>query len=487
VTSGTRRSTTVPEPSDYGWDMLEQGSQEPEPPIGDARERGPGIGESWDARWPPLLVGGLALVLGLIELGTKSLWFDEAYDAVHATEGWGELLSLAFGYEASQAAYLVMLKSWLAVVPDSEWWTRLPSAISTALAAGLLVVLGTRLVGRRAGLIAGVLLAVNGFVVTWSQQARTYALVLLAVTLSTYLLVRALEPEAGLGRWAGYGIVAALSVYVHFFAGLVIAAHAVAVALARPRARARDVVVAALIICAGAIPALWFVATREEDQISWIAPLSLGGIKQVILEASGSNALLLVLGVAGAAVLWRAPGGVSRSTRALIVGWAAIPLVLAILVSAAKPLLVPRYFIVAVPALALLAAVAIAAIRQRTLAYAALAATLAVGGYRVLDWYRDPSIEGWRDAVAYVEIRRGPNDDVYVHPAGRDEAYRYYAGRAASVSPPTAQAIWVLLGARTGREALEDSRTITRGAYHVNVLHERNGVYVVRGVAGEGR
>ena len=436
-----------------------------------------------DSAWAAVLVGGLAFVLGLVGLGAKSLWFDEAYDAVHATGTWSDVLSSALGHEASQAAYLILLKQWLSFVPDDEWWLRLPSVLFTAIAVGVLVMLGTALLGRRAGVIAGLLLAVNGFMVTWSQQARTYALVVLAVVVSTYLLVRALEPGAGRGRWVVYGAVAALSLYAHFFAAFVIAAQAVAALIARPRPRTEHLLVAGTIVGVGALPALWFAAARDVGQISWIVPLSLGGVKGAVEEASGRNVLLIGLAAAGCALLlWRPPANVTRATRALLVCWAALPFVLTVAVSVVKPILLGRYLIVATPALALLGAVAITSIRYRSAAYVTLAACLAIGAVRTVEWYRAPSVEAWRQAVAYVEANRGANDQVFVEPRDDDEPYRYYAGRPSAQGEPASRTLWVVLGAETSRDALARARAVAGvGAYQLRVARGGDDVFVVRG------
>ena len=433
--------------------------------------------------WAAVLVGGLAFVLGLVSLGSKSLWFDEAYDAVHATASWGDVLSSALGHEASQAAYLIFLKQWLSFVPDDEWWLRLPSVLFAAIAAGVLVMLGTAVLGRRTGVVAGLLLAVNGFMVTWSQQARTYALVVLAVVASTYLLVRALEPGAGRGRWVVYGTVATFSLYAHFFAAFVIAAQVVAALVARPRPRTEHLLVAGTIVGVGALPALWFAAARDVGQISWIVPLSLGGVKGAVEEASGRNVLLIGLAAAGCALLlWRPPANASRATRALLVCWAALPFVLAVAVSVVKPILLGRYLIVATPALALLGAVAITSIRYRPVAYVMLVACLAIGAARTVEWYRAPSVEAWREAVTYLEAHRGVRDQVFVEPRDDDEAYRYYAGRLSAQGKPASRTLWVVLGAETSKDALAGARAVAGGgAYRLRVARGGHGVFVVRG------
>ena len=53
-----------------------------------------------------------------------------------------------------------------------------------SLAVPVMVLLGTRLFGRPAGLVAGLLLALSPFLVHYEQTARSYALVVLLVVLS---------------------------------------------------------------------------------------------------------------------------------------------------------------------------------------------------------------------------------------------------------------------------------------------------------------
>ena len=144
--------------------------------------------------WPAAFaVGVLSLVLGAITLGDKALWFDEAFNARHVEDSWRNLALVIRSTEMSQGAYMAGLKLWTTVAPDSETWLRLPSVAFAALAAALLVPLGTRLFDGPTGIIAGVLLATNAFLVRHAQEARTYALVTLAVVVASLLFVRALD------------------------------------------------------------------------------------------------------------------------------------------------------------------------------------------------------------------------------------------------------------------------------------------------------
>jgi hypothetical protein len=99
-------------------------------------------------------------------------------------------------------------------------------------------------------------------------------------------------------------------------------------------------------------------------------------------------------------------------------------------VSFAKPLLIPRYLIVALPGFALVLAIGFAAIasRWRWIGLGAFVALLAAG----VSAYQGPyaarhSDEDWRTIAATVGERIRPGDSVIVYPANAAFPFAYYA------------------------------------------------------------
>jgi uncharacterized membrane protein len=381
-----------------------------------------------------VIPGVLALVLGLITLDRKSWWFDEAYNIDAAGNTWPKYVGKTALYEPSQSLYLVLFKAWRTVTPESEWFTRFPSVLAAALAAALLGVLGARLFGRAVGLVAGILLATNVTFVTWSQQARTYTLAVLASIVVTMVFLRAAGTTSR-NRWLAYGLVGVLGAYAHFFVGFVIASHATLLPLLSSAARKRFFQ-AWLIIAIGFLPAVPFIALGK-DRTSWIPPVSLHELRDVVAEVAGFNVLVLALALAGvAALLLGAATARSRWKGWLLLAWAGLPLVAALVVSIAKPLLVGRYLIVSAPALALLGAAAVGwllAIRTTrrwlTLTAAGVVTLLlvAVSGREIVSWYRDGPYEDWRAAARYAVGRAAGGSPVVLHPEGAYVAYQLYA------------------------------------------------------------
>jgi mannosyltransferase len=372
-----------------------------------------------------LVPGLLALVLGLITLERKAWWFDEAHDITLARLHWLRLIGEAGYYEPSQALYLVLFKFWSTFTPDSEWFTRLPSVAAAVAAAGLAGLLGARLFNRTTGVLAGTLLATNATVVSWSQQTRTYALATMMAVVVTFLFVRAMESEDR-RAWLVYGIAGAVGIYAHFFVGFVLASHAV-LWTSMSVAQRRRALEAWAIVALALLPAVPFVALGGHGDTDWIPPTSWHGLRLAVSTIAGFNALTLVAAGAGAVVIFsgRVPGAV-RWKGDLLLAWAVVPLAGALIVSILKPMLVGRYLIVSAPALALLGAVALSAIRPRWVAAGGTILLLLVSTREIVAWYASVP-EDWRGAAQFAAAEAHKGTTVALYPAGGYEAYQLYA------------------------------------------------------------
>ena len=132
----------------------------------------------------------LALVLNLYTLGSRSIVHDESGSILKARETVASLVPVLTGGDPNMGLYYVLLHFWVRIWSDSEAGARSLSALFAALAVPTLYFLGKKLFGRSAGLLAAVLLALNAFILRHAQLARSYALLVFLVTLSSYFFVR---------------------------------------------------------------------------------------------------------------------------------------------------------------------------------------------------------------------------------------------------------------------------------------------------------
>ncbi|UKY50817.1 glycosyltransferase family 39 protein [Streptomyces inhibens] len=304
-----------------------------------------------------LVPSGLMLFLG--EWGVRrkdAIWRDEAvtYDMAHRrlADLWPTLQHV----DVVHGLYYTLIHVWFRVyeatlggVFGQVIGLRLPSVAAMTVAAAGVALLGQRLVGRRAGLLAGLTFALIPVVQQYAQEGRSYALVCAVVVWATYLLVlTAARPRRKL--WLGYTALMLFACLLHEFACLALPVHGAAVMLARlPRRVLRAWALFAVTVLAGLAP-LAVYSTRQSAQISWLMwpdPIQLL-----------TFAVLAVLGIACARVRVRSRGPIGL--RALAVPLLLLPTLLLLLLSHVEPAYVDRYVLYYVVGFALLAGAALA-------------------------------------------------------------------------------------------------------------------------------
>jgi mannosyltransferase len=361
--------------------------------------------------WFSLLAATISLALGLYQLGQPSLWIDESFTARAMSRSYAQLI------HEHHWIYYTFMKPWTALAGTSELALRLPSVFATAAACALLVPLGNRLMGRPVGSIAGVVLALNSFVVQWSQQARSYSFVMLFAIAATAALVH-LRTSRTRRAWAGYaGLLGALLLLQPLSAGLLAAAH-----VAAARGFRLKVVAAGITVAILASPFLAGVYRRDSEAgtLVWNNRVSDGKVVLALLELSGAVGFGLVVSAVALVVV--------RRERLLLGAWAFAPLAVSAALTPVAHVLVDRYLLISAPAFALLVAAALCALRGpwRVGALGVLAVGV-VGS--LLIWYSPSGSDNWagqdwKAATRYAMEHGGAT----VEPPLATPAYTYYGG-----------------------------------------------------------
>jgi mannosyltransferase len=161
---------------------------------------------------------GLACINFLTHLGTSSLFVDEVYSWAAANAPLGELIEQVRDNEVAPPVYYGVLHPWISWLgADSDWAMRLPSALCAIALVPVLYDIARRLAGETAGVAAAVLGALSPLVLDYAQETRAYAPAMLVCALVAACALRAVERQAGGGRWAaGAGLLAALAFAIHY-------------------------------------------------------------------------------------------------------------------------------------------------------------------------------------------------------------------------------------------------------------------------------
>lgn len=299
------------------------------------------------------------------------MWRDESvtYQVAHRSPA--EIWALLGNADAVHGLYYFFMHALYSVWEGGLVTLRLPSVLAVAAAAGLVGLTASRVAGRRAGVVSGLVFALTPEVQMYAQEGRSYALVCALVALATYLLTRALTGSSGWRGHAAYGLAVLAAGLLHEFAVLAVMAHGVTVRAARTtRQVRRSWAVAAGATAAGTVPLVVFSA-GQSGQVSWISG---PGLREW-LEIAGV-ALVAVLGAgylaSGAGAGRQDPGGGAGFVPRLALPLALLPTAVLLLAAVHEPMYVDRYVLFTDVGLSLLVGTALSRVFTRVSALAPL-------------------------------------------------------------------------------------------------------------------
>jgi mannosyltransferase len=359
----------------------------------------------------------LAAILRFIDLGAKSLWSDEAFSLFIATLRWQDFWQKISTVEANMSLYYVLLRGWLNF-GDAAWWVRLPSALTGVATVPVVYAIGRDTFSRRTGIFAALLLAINLFHVRYSQEARSYSLLVFLVVLSFWSFFRCLK-HANRVWSVCYVLSSALALYAHFFAALALVAQLVSLAVIPKawRSSGTGQLVRTVVVIVLGLPLLWFVVSRNRGQLNWAPPVHWIDLYHFFLFFTGSG---LRFGIALLAFVIAGKAWITRSRRRswdietwsvlVLILWLFLPVCLTLLVSIWKPVYAPRFLLFCLPAALLLVADGLAEIRYAWMRYVLMLALVVSSIAPIRSFYRETGQEDWKSAVEFLAQNFSPGD-----------------------------------------------------------------------------
>jgi len=169
------------------------------------------------------ILTAVALVPRLIALGSRPMWYDEAFSALLASKGADVVLrgllapSFAAMVDTHPPLYFLSLAGWMAVFGSGPIAAR---SLSVLIGIGVVLVgygIGTLLFSRRQAFFGSLLTALLPFQVHYAQEARMYALESLLLLGAVACFVMGVRRRSPL-PWAGFGVLAAAAQYTHHLA-----------------------------------------------------------------------------------------------------------------------------------------------------------------------------------------------------------------------------------------------------------------------------
>lgn len=241
----------------------------------------------------PLGVFGLALLPRLFDIAAKPFWLDEVLTLQRASLKPAALVLDSFENHHLPSFFLML--SPLTHLAHPQFWLRLPSAVFGSVAVVMVFLIASRVGGRLAGVLAALILGLSPITVAYSQEARSYTLVMTLILVALYGVLLLAQDLAAAGRgfraakagWLCFvlGTAAAVDVLGDGLPWL-LAANLIFVALlpfapAR-RGLMRNVLLADLVVVVVTAPfyalLLHFQYQSVTSAMQWIPPLDAGRI-----------------------------------------------------------------------------------------------------------------------------------------------------------------------------------------------------------------
>jgi 4-amino-4-deoxy-L-arabinose transferase-like glycosyltransferase len=215
----------------------------------------------------------LAAVLRFATLGVQAYHHDEIVTASRILRGsFGHAMDAVGFSESAPPLYYALAWAWTQVTGTGEFGLRSLSALAGVATVPVAYLVGIELRGRRAGLMAAALVAVNPMLLWYSQEGRAYALLTLLCAVSLLYCVRALR--SGSRRdFVLWGVASGLALASHYFAAFVIAVEALWLLRRHGRASAPGLGILALF---GLALAPLAIHQMSYGHAEWIGRFTLG-------------------------------------------------------------------------------------------------------------------------------------------------------------------------------------------------------------------
>ncbi|MDQ6648490.1 MAG: hypothetical protein M3Y93_14910 [Pseudomonadota bacterium] len=412
-----------------------------------------GVTDALDRRFSPWRRADLAWMLGivvtalavrLLHIARQPLWLDEVftYQRVHM-----DVPSLVVDSLANRhvPGYFLLLR-WLVPTGAADAALRLPSALFGAMAAGAVFVVAWRVCGRRAACFAGWLMVLAPLQVQYGQEARSYTLMVLLISIALGGLVqlaqqidRPTAPQTAQPGWAAYvlgtlGAMLVLGDAAPWWFASNVGLFVLWRRLRQNGAKQAQTTFALhwllgqTFILACCMPFYIAMAAANTGKVlthfQWVPAVSwhqlwvvsASGYLMRAATVVGPGLLPTAFGLLGLLVLllsgagaWRLRGRLAG--QMLLLSFALLPLLL-LLISPIQSLLVPRYILWSAAPFFVLAGIG-AALLPRWPYRLAITALLVLGSFNLLPVYRKEVKPRWDLAAATLSAHTEVGDTVY--------------------------------------------------------------------------
>lgn len=386
----------------------------------------------------------LASILRFYHINYQSIWLDEIHTMIETDPKlpFSNFIDLLLFREQLQHLYFIIVRFLNVIFGYDPLTARCFSAFLGVLGVYAVYLLGKVLYSKRLGYILALLLTVNYFHIWYSQEARPYSFFFLFTVLSFYKLIQFIKKPSTRSA-IYYGIFTALMLYGHFFALFILFAQGIILLyflIKKPKEERKKFFIQCLLFGITTfvlwIPSIKVFLLVANLKSFWMQPPTLDVYTQLLKEFFGHAEMVLFI-VTAMSIYYMFKVFNQKDSKnilnnkylfsaIIILPWLVIGLLFPLIRSyTSLPMIISRYFIGILPAVLLIVAIGINAIKNKLIIGMVLITLVAFSLTDIIfvkDYYFKVSKTQYREMAQEI-INKNPNKDKIVSAWGWHYGY----------------------------------------------------------------
>ncbi len=383
----------------------------------------------------------LSSLLRIYDLGDESLWSDEGISVDISKGTISDVIDRS--NNDPKPLYYLILHFWMKLFGNSEFSVRFPSVIFGILSIYVIYKLGEFIFDTKIGLLSSIILSISLYHIRYSQEARSYSLLVLLVLLSNYYFVKFLENKderkyiTGDERKhiTGYVLSSIAMIYTHFF-GLFYIVFQNIYYLAFQRKDIKSWMIIQGIILSFFMLWLPFLLKKidisiETRMVAHHLPIpTLNSVYSTLKIFTGDEQILylfIIVIIVGLLISTIKYNKKDIEKYIFMMLWIFLPIIISIIISyTIGSIYANRYFIASFPPLILLFSKGIFNIRKIPIILPIILIVIVLQVSILGGYYNDIQKEQWRDTANYIKNNKDTNDMILLYPGFTKITFDYY-------------------------------------------------------------
>jgi mannosyltransferase len=296
-----------------------------------------------------ILITCIGFFLRFYNLGFNSLWLDEASTLNFATiDGAGgsffDIWTYTLQFDPNPPVFVWLEYIILSIAGISESTLRFAPALFGALTVPIMYFVGKEFIDENGGIITAAAFAISPFLILYSQEARSYSMLLFFIALTLLFYLKATKYE-NFKYWLIFAIIGAFTIWVHFYAMIFLGALIIYTLLMYKMKYIKNLLISCIVIAITTSPVIIItlqMVLKHVSRGSTFGDQGIGLIYDTLIQISGYNMIemyiIVLLFICGIFALY-----IKEREKTIFLIWILLFTFVVSVILSYKLSMVPRY------------------------------------------------------------------------------------------------------------------------------------------------